>query len=177
MPRCLTQPCPLSLSFLPPRAVVRGLDLSLEFTFEVVPGGGVYDAAAPATAVPASSLLAACTRCLPWCLHSRAHSPSTLSLRTLLYTDYAPSRLRSKWFTGWCCMMPLCLTQPCPLPPYSLPAHAVVYFCRVAGYGGICSFPWLRFECTMLRCLSWQCPLSRRFVRVYSTSQRLHTLV
>ena len=39
MPRCLAPPCSLSLSFLLPDAVVRGLDLFLEFTFEVGRGG------------------------------------------------------------------------------------------------------------------------------------------
>ena len=41
--------------------------------------------------------------------------------------------------------MPRCLAQPCPLPLYSLPGHTVVYLCRVAGYGGVRSFSWLRF--------------------------------
>ena len=35
MARCPAQPCPLSLSFLPPRALVRRLGLSLGFTLEV----------------------------------------------------------------------------------------------------------------------------------------------
>ena len=43
MPRCLAQPYPLSLSFLPPHAVVRGSS----------PLGLVYDAAVSGTAVPA----------------------------------------------------------------------------------------------------------------------------
>ena len=60
MPRCLAPPCPL-LSFLPPHAVVRGLGLFLEFTFEVGRRGGVYDAAASGTPEPAPSLLAAGT--------------------------------------------------------------------------------------------------------------------
>ena len=50
MPRCLAQPCPVSLSVLPPHAVVRGLSPSLEFTFEVGRGGVVYDAVASGTA-------------------------------------------------------------------------------------------------------------------------------
>ena len=39
MPRFLAPPCPLSLSFLPPHAVVCGLGLFLYFTFEVGRGG------------------------------------------------------------------------------------------------------------------------------------------
>ena len=35
---CLAPPCPLSLSFLPPHAIVRGLGLFLDFTFEWVGG-------------------------------------------------------------------------------------------------------------------------------------------
>ena len=38
MPRCLVQPCPLSLSLLPPHAVVRGSGLPLGFTLEVGQG-------------------------------------------------------------------------------------------------------------------------------------------
>ena len=64
MARCLVQSCPLSFSFLPPRALVRGLGLSLGFTIEV--GRGVE------------------------------------------------------------CRMPRRLARRCPLPLYSLPAHAVV---------------------------------------------------
>ena len=39
MPRCVAQPCALSLFFLPPHAVVRGLGLSHGFTLGV--GWGV----------------------------------------------------------------------------------------------------------------------------------------
>ena len=67
-------------------------------------------------------------------------------------------------------MIPRRLAQPCPLPLHSLSAHTVVYLCRVAGYGGIRPFPGGGFECTMLRCLARQCPLSRRLVRVYATT-------
>ena len=66
MARCLVQSCPLSFSFLPPRALVRGLGLSLGFTLEV--DRGVE------------------------------------------------------------CRMPRRLERSCPLPLYSLPAHAVVYW-------------------------------------------------
>ena len=64
IPRYLAQPYPLSLSFLPPHAVVRGLGLFVGFTLEV--GRGVD------------------------------------------------------------CRMPRRRARPCPPPPYSLPAHAVV---------------------------------------------------
>ena len=133
-------------------------------------GGGVHDAAVPGTATPTHSLLAACTRCFvlvrvgpsePTFENGRGvelydavvsdaavsgtavPSLSTLSLHTLLCTDYALSGLCSNWFTGWSCMIPRCLAQPYPLPLYSLPALAVVHFCRVS-YGGNRSFSWLR---------------------------------
>ena len=62
MPRCLAQPCPLSLYALPAHAVVYGL-CPLGIMFEVVHGVELYDAAVSSTAVPAPPLLTACTRC------------------------------------------------------------------------------------------------------------------
>ena len=62
MPRCLAQPCPLSLYALPAHPVVYGLG-PLVITFEVVRGVELYDAAVSGTAVPAPPLLTACTHC------------------------------------------------------------------------------------------------------------------
>ena len=97
MPRCLAQPCPLSLSILLPYAVVRGS----------CPLCWVYDAAASGTAVPALPLFSAATRCC--------------------------ARVGSLGFTlevdrGVECRMPRRVARPCPLPLYSLPAHAVVWW-------------------------------------------------
>ena len=62
MPRCLAQPCPLSLYALPAHPVVYGLG-PLVITFEVVRGVELYDAAVSGTAVPAPPLLTAWTHC------------------------------------------------------------------------------------------------------------------
>ena len=62
MPRCLAQPCPLSLYALPAHAVVYGI-CPLVITFEVARGVELYDAAVSGTAVPAPPLLTDCTHC------------------------------------------------------------------------------------------------------------------
>ena len=62
MPRCLAQPCPLSLYALPAHAVVYGL-CPLVIAFEVVRGVELYDAAVSGTAVPAPLLVTSCTHC------------------------------------------------------------------------------------------------------------------
>ena len=99
MSRCMAQPCPLSLSFLLPHEVVRGLGLFLEFMFEVGRRGGVDDAAESGTAVPAPSLLAACTCCC-------------------VLVHVGPFGVHAwKTVTGSSCVVPRCLAQPCPLPP------------------------------------------------------------
>ena len=70
-------------------------------------GGGVYDAVASGTAVPAPSLLAASTCC---CVLVRIGSFGA-----------------QETVTESSCVMPRCLAQPFPLSVYDLPAHAVVY--------------------------------------------------
>ena len=128
MPRCLAQPRLHPLYSLPALAALYQFVLgSLEPTFENGRGVELYDAVVSDAAVSGTAV----------------PSLSTLSLHTLLCTDYALSGLCSNWFTGWSCMIPRCLAQPYPLPLYSLPALAVVHFCRVS-YGGIRSFSWLR---------------------------------
>ena len=62
MPRCLAQPCPLSLYALPAHAAVYAI-CPLVITFQVVRGVELYDAAVSGTAAPAPPLLTSCTHC------------------------------------------------------------------------------------------------------------------
>ena len=63
MPRCLAQPCPLSLYALPALLCTEYLVYPIVITFEVVRGVELYYAAVSGTAVPAPPLLTACTHC------------------------------------------------------------------------------------------------------------------
>ena len=108
LPRYLASPCPQSLLFLPPHAVVRELGLLLTGTFDVDRGGGVYYAPASGTAVPASSLCSLYAHAVVYCWYWALWIP------------------RLKTVTESSCMMSRCLEQPRTLSLYAL-AHAVVY--------------------------------------------------
>ena len=109
MPRHLALPCPFPLYPLPARAVVYWYVLGpLVITLEKGRGVELYHAVVSGTAVPAPPRLFPVTRCCVW-------------VKPL-------SGLRLTWVGGVECMMPRRLTRLCPLPLYSLPAHAVVYW-------------------------------------------------
>ena len=99
MPRCLAPPCRLCLSYLPPHAIVGGLGLCLEFTFEVGRG---------AECMMPRRLVRPC----PLPLYSLPAHAVVYCLKTVAESS---------------CMMSRRLAQPCPLSIYALPAHPVVY--------------------------------------------------
>ena len=116
MPRCLAQPCPLSLCASPSHAVVYGIS-HLLITFHVVRGVELYDTAVSGTAGPAPPLLTACIHCcvlVPSCWIRRY---PLLFLVTVL--------------SGQCCGVVLVLS---PLSAgvryYPLTEQAVVYLDR-----------------------------------------------
>jgi hypothetical protein len=105
-------------------------------------GVELYDAAVSGTAVCGGECM----------MPRRLAQPCPLSLyflpaHAVVYWHVLdPLTITLKWVVGLSCMLPRCLAQPCPLPPLSsLPAHAVVYLGRVAGYRGIDFFPGWRF--------------------------------